>query len=260
MTVLATQKQNSLNSKTHTMSPLRVAPWLLVVVAIALVLMSLAGNAMRLHDLPGGILLYELLSVDSETSLATWYSVLALSLAALLAASIGYVAWTSRQKQSALVWGAVCIVFLLLSADEGAMLHERIGRQVKMEGTFHHARWILLWLPLASVPAMILPIKLWRISRRTTIGLIIGGCVFLLGAVGVEMSNAALRAQLEAEAGTQTANIHRDHWGYIVGTHIEELLEKVGVIICIAVMARHLQLQFRNRTSGQSSTIAGTNQ
>ena len=73
------------------------------------------------------------------------------------------------------------------------MFHERFGYRVNVDGQFHRARWIILWLPIALAVGGLALSMIWRISHRLVIGPGIGANVFLAGAAGMEVLNSSYR-------------------------------------------------------------------
>jgi len=222
----------------------------LVVCTLGLAVLSLISNVMWAEQIRGAQSAIELFSVDREGSLPTWWAV-------LLLASVGGLTWlvslsrTSASLTEKLAWWILAAGFIFLSVDECCMLHERIGSKVKLQGSLHHARWILLWLPPAILIAGVVFWRLWRASKKLVLGMTLGVVVFLSGAVGAEMFNASYRYQqetntrqevIDAHAAGDTDFIERDwrigstYYPYTFGTVIEEFLEGIGPIIWIAVL------------------------
>lgn len=237
--------------------PLRfgVRPRRLVVflIACAVVLsgLSLAANIMAAEQAEGAEFAVSLFSVDREGSFPSWWSV-------LLLAAIGGLAFVRMQQQPGLsarvrlVWCVLALGFLFLSADEACSLHERFGSQFDWEGSLHHARWVFLWLPLGLLVAGFVLVQLWRSSRQLMIGLLVGGLIFICGAVGMEMLNAQYRYYAEGGVpnlsllpGGGSAYEAENNWRvgsmyypYVYGTALEELLEMLGAVTWFGVMLR----------------------
>ena len=219
--------------------------FILVMGVVAITLLSLVANVLALRGIPHADKLQAVFSVDAEESLATWWSAITL-------AGLGLVTWCvghRRNDEQAIqrwAWRLLAAGFVFLSMDEACKLHERIGGLVSVEGTFEHARWILLWLPLAAISASLIFWKLWRSSPRVVVGLIIGAGVFLTGAVGVETFNGVNRVHAEieaaqlAESGAQVAGpidrTGKANLTYVLGTAVEECFEMLGVVVWYGVL------------------------
>lgn len=239
---------------------------LLLIGVAVLTVLSLISNLLWLQgsSLAKGLRL--LLSVDQEMSLPTWWSSATL-------AGLGVLTWfvgQGREFDSRIehfAWALLSFGFIFLSIDEFCMLHERIGGLVPVDGLFKHARWIILWLPLGGMVGSFVLWKLWRTSRQTVIGLILGAVVFLSGAVGVELFNTVTRRQAEYQADVQALDATQsaeaqDKTGkrnlpYVAGTAVEELLEMLGVVIWFGVMIRARDEVERAKSGGEPSDAQG---
>jgi hypothetical protein len=114
----------------------------------------------------------------------------------------------------------------------------------------HHGRWIALWLPPAVVIGMLLAAKFWRSHRHLVVGLAVGAIIFLSGAVGVEMLNAAnryradqrLMAPPELVEDRQQSFVplewrrDRAYYPYVLGAGLEEFLEMLGPVVWLWVL------------------------
>lgn len=215
---------------------------------LVLTLLSLLANVMWIERWPAGGMALALFSVDREMSLATWWS-------SLVLAGLGVLTWLIYRQRGAmsrtdrLAWYALAGGFVFLSADEACMIHERIGGKIKLQGVLHHARWLLLWLPLGGVLSGLVLWRLWRSSRYLVIGLTFGIVVFLVGAAGVEVFNAGHRYRTEQKQTTVPVNAEpgqpfvpsdwrrdRSYYRYVAGTSVEELLEMLAPIIWLWVL------------------------
>jgi hypothetical protein len=170
---------------------------LLVTGAVVLSAISLIANTLNVFDFPGSRMLVGIFSVNEENSVATWWSTIVLAALGVLTALVGN--FTSGNGRRKAIWYLLAFGFVFLSLDEGAMLHERFGYLINVDGQFHHARWIILWLPLALAIGGLALSMIWRISHRLVIGLGIGAIVFLAGAVGMEILISSFRFETESE-------------------------------------------------------------
>lgn len=134
-----------------------------------------------------------LFDMDSEISLYTWYSTtILLFVPACLLAFIGY-----RKKQSgdkhAWTWWVLSGVFLFLSIDDGAMIHEKLstinrltGLQDLLGGGIFAWSWWVIYLPIAIVLVVILFRWFLSLPRRTQAFIGIGVLVAFAGQIGME--------------------------------------------------------------------------
>jgi hypothetical protein len=239
----------------------------MVGITLTLCLLSLAANVMWIEKFPGSGTALALFSVDREMSLPTWWSTLVL-------AGLGLVTWlvsvhqVKRWRQRAACW-ALAGGFLFLSADEALMLHERLGGKVSLKGGFHHARWILVWLPAALLAAVVVLGLLWQTSSSLVVGIVVGMTVFLSGAVGLELLNSNLRYQAEQRTQVETApdamaqaafvpndwRRERVYYPYMLSTTAEECLEMLGAVIWMGALMRFQQAP---GTSSASKPVRAT--
>lgn len=219
---------------------------ILILGAIALIIADAIAFSMWSSDARFSGMAMLLFNLDTERNIPTWFST-------VLLAYLAIVAWDivprGAGKVTCVAYAALAGVFLFLSADESAQLHERFANLIEVDGTFAKARWVLLWLPVAGVVGMALALAMWRSSRRLVIGLAIGATIYLTGAVGVETINTYNRdveaRKLEA-AGvgvgtTRKYDLSEDRygaetWRYTLGTAAEEGLEMAGLITWCAVL------------------------
>lgn len=125
--------------------------------------------------------------LDSEAGLGTWFAVLQLALAAAIAGLIAVSQRAGREPWRG--WAALALVLTVMSIDEQVLLHESLGRVGARLGVtiagqqlwFVPALLVVLIVGLSMLPFVI------RLPRRTRRGLLGGGALYLLGAVGLEV-------------------------------------------------------------------------
>jgi hypothetical protein len=187
----------------------------------------------------------ELFDLDGEANLPAWFSS-----AQLLAVSFFFF-FRARQcdpahGRSPLLFWIVGAVFIFLSADEGAVIHEKITPALtrfswvpRFRGD--HGVWIFVY-GLAGV-ALFLTLRrhliaLWNDHRRETYLMVVGLC-FWLGAVGLEI------VVYQFLGATRTPRL------YPIEVAFEELFEMVGAsVILYAAVLMVLPRAERARGSG----------
>lgn len=182
-------------------------------------------------------LLFERFNVDAETSVPTWYSVMLLMSLAVVAFVI---ARTTRTQPGTghRWWYAMAAVFLYVSVDEGSALHEIAFQPMQRLLGVTSGPLLFAWvvpaiLAVIVVAAIFLKFFL-RLPVPTRTSLLIGGIVFLVGAIGMEMVAGSLVYVL-AEPGSGSS-LSLD---LLAG--IEEALEMVGAILVLRALLLHLQ-------------------
>lgn len=163
-----------------------------------------------------------------ERNPSTWFSAAQLALAAVLAWAVG------RERPDAGRWNLVAAVLLLLSVDEVATFHEKLGGLPVIPGIGNRA-WAGAGLLLAAVVAWALLPWALRLESRLRFALVVGAVVYVTGAVGFE----ALASLRERE----------DTVFWTVST-VEEDFELLGVYVVVRQLLAHL------RATGRKLTVA----
>ncbi len=201
-----------------------------------LVLMSLLAVAMygadnilltMQLDQPSSILT-QIFFLDRETSVPTIFNF------ALLVASCGLLFFVTRlaflfENAQKYQWLILGVLFLWLSFDEAAQVHEKITplmrRLIDTSGVFHFA-WVIPAMAFVAIFAIIYLSFLKALPSRIARLMILGGVLYVSGAVGMEMFG-----------GWATASGLRPTWIYVWAVTIEEALEMIGVtVFCTAIL------------------------
>lgn len=214
--------------------------------AIALIAVSLAGMLWG-QNAPGGVpfdgfgRLMASLSVNAEAALPAWYSSALLLLCAALCADVARTTGPRLQRRR---WTVLAVLFVYLSADEAAQLHEIGTNVVDRAGvkTGLAFSWVLLAVPALLVLGVLMIPFLRSLPRRTVAGMLVAGCVFVGGAVGLELPGSLIYST----AGPDTA-------AYALVTSVEELCEMVGTIIFAWTVADHQRRRGVPFWTGESS-------
>ncbi len=212
----------------------QIAPgWLfriLALAAIVLVVLSLIAIALRHSDLhqhwTGFVQLFHL---DMERNIPTWFESAVLFLDALLLALIARHEIADRSRWR-FYWALLAAIFLLLSLDEIAGLHERLITPVREAlgagGPFYFA-WIIPVGGAVIVLGFAYLRFLMALPRRSFRLFTLSATLFIGGAVGVEMVGGAY---YEAQGHTPI---------YDLITAAEEILEFAGAITFAHALADH---------------------
>jgi len=163
-------------------------------------------------------LVRQLVALDEENNLPTWYSsflLLAASMVLLVKRTTIRTGSTAEgtlpDRREERFWGVLAAGFLVLAIDEVAGLHE----------SFHSAIDTLWAWPasvlVAACGVYFVPL-LRRLPRRTMLLHVLSGIIFIGGALGVEIIGAPM------DADTLT---------YEVTVLIEEGMEMLGVILFV---------------------------
>src|SRR5690625_775722 len=160
----------------------------LIVVAVVIILIALAS--LLGHQRTEGRLSENLhvvfwyFDVGREYNLATWYNSGLWLVMGALAAAIA-VARPALHRS----WWLLAGVALFASVDEYLEVHERLdvpgdvlAQHLPVEIGF---TWVLVWAPIALVVGALLLRLVLSLPRRATLGVLLGGALFLTGAVGI---------------------------------------------------------------------------
>ncbi|UYY57036.1 hypothetical protein [Sphingomonas sp. S2-65] len=175
------------------------------------------------------------LSLMRDDSIPTWVSsFLLLGCGVLLAVSARAAAESSPLYVKS--WLLLALVFLCLSIDEVAMVHEltgiilrKVDPSVRQLGSVFRYSWVLVAVPVLAVLGAVLLRWFLSLDPRTKIQFTLAGILYLGGAVGMEMINAGLESAADGHNGPL----------YALSTALEETLECVGLLTFIhALMDR----------------------
>jgi len=178
-----------------------------------------------------GFGLIPLFDFDTEQNLPTYFSV-----QIIVASAICVLAHTLHKRSSGLAWSgvgiAIAAVIFLVSVDEFASVHERIGGSlsyyVETEGVFHHA-WLI---PYLFAAVLLAPIALkWLLSLPATLAIrvVYAGSLYLFGAVGLEMIAGVIESSSSISENVQAASL-------FATMPMEECLEMAGMALFLVFM------------------------
>ena len=177
--------------------------------------------------------------LDTEASLPTWFSA-CLLLAAALSLLFIAVQVNRQQRRKAIPWFLLSVIFLVLSLDEVAMLHEwlsaYLSARMDNSGVFYFA-WTLPALVVCVAGLICFVPFILSFKGLDRVILIASAVVFLSGAIGMEMLGGA-----EAQA----AGIDTLHYRLFVT--VEEGLEYAGVLLFLWFILRRARAEHGETT------------
>jgi hypothetical protein len=233
---------------------------IIVIAVLAITLVGLAARfAMYMWGQEGYLEALRIFDVGEERSIPTWFESIQFLLCSILLAVVA-VAKKQRNDRYTLHWSFLSIIFLLLSLDEVASIHEAIGQQ--SERLLHSATGFtpggaikFFWVVPGTIFVIIVLLaylrflaNLPRTSRRM---FLFAGALFVLGALGIEM----LTAQVVSSSGA-IANWIASSSGGIVGrenasaiptilkglqTSVEEMFEMLGLTAFIYALLVYIR-------------------
>jgi len=199
----------------------------LVPAIVALNLLNAAAVLVYHHHNNSGGRFFRTFSLDREANVPSWFSSALLLTAAALLAVVAVDA-LARKAPWARHWAGLSLVFVALSLDETAEIHERIGSWLRahlhLHGPLHYAG-VVPALALALFVGVAYLRFLRALPRLTRLGILLAAGVYIFGAAGVE---AASGWWAEGHGSRSTA--------FLLVSTIEENLEMIGTTLFILVL------------------------
>lgn len=227
------------SSHRFTIQPAKVAK-LFLAATIILMLLSLWGQRYRFF---GGFdignstneffldLFINIFFVNNESNIPTYYNSMILAVVAGLAFLIASAKFAEKDKYR-FEWVLLGLVFLYLSMDEAAIIHEKFSKLFKDlpdYGGLLHYKWLYAGIAAILVLTVLFIRFYLHLDNKNKILFPLAGFLFLFGAFGGEVFSGRY-----AEAHG-TKNIP-----YTLMTHGEELLEHLGIILMIYILLRYI--------------------
>jgi hypothetical protein len=171
-----------------------------------------------LDGFPGRVPLVRLFYLDNELNVGTWYSSFLLALDGVLLALITLAKISSRDRH-VLGWAALSLIFLYLSLDETASLHEiSYGIGEHIPGPVYVVALIPA-LAVTSIAALAFLRFLAALPQDTRRWFLIAAALLVGGAVGVEIVNGWISYLSDHETAL-----------YVLTSSTEETMEVMGEI------------------------------
>jgi hypothetical protein len=226
----------------------RLIALVLGIIAIYLSAQSLFGEYILQNVLHGGsdsvpALLLDEFSVNAEQTIPTWFQVVMLLSIAVLLAAIALAKRTEKDRYAP-YWTALAAIFLYLSMDEGAAIHEIVSEP--LHTAFHTGGllafgWQILAAPLVIIVGLLFLRFVLHLPSGTRNLFMLAGVLYVGGALVVD----AISASQVPASGELTLS-------YLAIGTLEELLEMLGMIVFIYALlsyiaAMHYEYAFRSR-------------
>jgi hypothetical protein len=230
-----------MRTPTITVSPARIAFALgsaVVVLAVASLFAPVLWFGFG-HDHVRGLspLMQSLFDLNSEANVPTWFSSSALLVASLLLAAVGFVE-RARGRRDVGYWLVLSGIFLFISVDEVARLHERTTvplREALGAGGVLYYSWVIL----GGAFVLALAVAYWpflrRLPSRTRILFVTAAVLFVGGALGVELIAGYYRDLIGPS--------YRDGLLEVALSNLEEVMEMLGVVVFVFGLLSHLRSQ-----------------
>src|ERR687883_1117685 len=207
---------------------------LLAVFVPAIVLLNIA-NAIAVflyhHRHHHGGRFFQEFSLDKEANVPSWFSSALLLTAAAMLALVALDA-LGRKARWGRHWAGLSVVFVVLSLDETAEIHERIGSWLRahlhLHGPLHYAG-VIPMLALALFVGITYLRFLVALPASTRLGIVVSSAIYISGAAGVE----AISGWWAEGHGSKST-------GLLVLSTFEENLEMIGTTLFILVVLAYL--------------------
>ena len=218
-----------------TISPTRTTQ-VLTLAVLCLTLASVAGQFSKyyLDDFLGRGTFIALFSIDREHNIPSWYASSTLLLCAVLLATIG-LAKKQDGARYVLHWIALSIIFLYVSVDEGAEIHELLTSPLRSAlnvSGFLHSAWVIPGAAFVLILALAylrflrdLPANTWRLF-------LLAGCLFVGGALGMELIS-----------GRYADSYGLENMTYAMLATVEEFFEMLGVVVFLYALMSYVSSQ-----------------
>jgi len=211
----------------------------LTAVVLCLILAHVASQAIYLmgHDVQLGF--YKQFHLDMENNIPTWYTSSALLLCAGFLAGIGLYKKQVGDRYAG-YWLGLAIIFLYLSVDEAASLHEMTVRP--LQAALHPDGylswpWVIPFGTFAIIIGLVYLRFLASLPRWTRYQFIIAGTLYVGGALGLEM----MAANYVSLYGGNTTT-------YRILYTCEESFEMLGIVVFIYSLASYMSQHVKKVT------------
>lgn len=179
--------------------------------------------------------------IGGDETVPTWFSSLLLLICTILLL-LAARAERNQPYPATRHWQGLALIFLALSIDETAALHEwssSLLATLELKGIFYYS-WVLFGLGFVLLFCLAYSRFYWRLPQRLKIQFFLAAALYVGGALFVEMINA----RQEYLFGAQTLT-------YQAMTAVEELMEMCGILVFINALLGHLE----NRLSSLTVTL-----
>ena len=237
-------------NRTRNLIPARAVFAALMVTIIGLTVLNLVSFALQQWTTDNYWLsevvqsLVRLFDTNGEANIPSWYSS-----SALLAASALLFVIATLKAQTAddyvLHWKCMGLIFLYLSLDETAVIHEMLSKP--LQALLQTSGWLYYpWVLVAGFGIILLSILyakfLLHLPAKIRRGCLLAGITFVCGAIVVE----CFQAKQHSIGQNSAVDV-------LVTTTIEEFLEMTGIALFIHTLLQYLNEQLPGQTSAAAA-------
>ncbi|PWN01125.1 hypothetical protein DJ010_19945 [Nocardioides silvaticus] len=171
--------------------------------------------------------------LNAEANLAAWFQALPLLLASLVTLGLA-MHYRAQRAPLAGRWGVLSGLFLLMSVDELAQLHDLftgpLRRRLDLDFGILYFTWLLPAVVFLAFAAWYFLPLVRSLPRTISLRLVVSMVVYFGGAVVVEMLSGVV-----AESGRRSTP-------YLIVQTFEETCEIVGLLLALGTLVRMLHL------------------
>lgn len=175
--------------------------------------------------------------LDQEANIPTFYASAAILLCAVLLALIAIIR-RKQAKRDYLYWAGLSAVFLFLSIDEFATIHEYLVKPLRnalhLSGIFYFA-WVIPYIVVGFILFLVYLRFLFSLPQKVRNLFIIAGIIYIVGAAGFEMVNV----YWSNHYGEKNAS-------YALLTSCEEILEMLGILVFIHALTTYIASELQD--------------
>src|ERR671938_701566 len=212
-----------------------VTPRVLLAVFVPAIVLLNVANAIAVflyhHRHHHGGRFFQEFSLDREANVPSWFSSALLLTAAAMLALVALDA-LGRKARWGRHWAGLSVVFVVLSLDETAEIHERIGSWLRAHLSLHgplHYAGVIPMLALALFVGIAYVQFLVALPASTRLGILVSAAIYVSGAAGIE----AISGWWAEGHGSKST-------GLLVLSTFEENLEMIGTTLFILVVLAYL--------------------
>ena len=221
----------------YTMDPKRIFKQLFIITLFLLFahVLGVISTYYFNHDQVFGLV--PLFNLNHEANIPTFYQCFALLACSVFLAVIAN--FHHQNGESYFYWGSLAVIFLFLSVDEFAMLHERLvlpfRTMFNATGVLYFA-WVIPYAVLVALVGILYLRFLLRLPHRTRMLFVLAGIIYVSGALVLEMADGYFVSK------------KIDNIGFAIVNTIEEYLEMFGIIVFIYALQDYLGRTFGGLT------------
>ena len=215
-----------------TLNPRKIIKLLLLITVILIVIHTIILIIYYLVGDPEKFDFIRMFDLDMERNVPTLFSSVLFCISAFLFYLLSHSSLHTKPHDSK-YWKGLSFIFIFLSIDESAKIHEQIGDFTKqfIDATgYLHYPWVISYTILILILGVIYLKFFLKMPRKVFYAFILSAVIFLTGAIGFEL----LGANESSQHGTTSIL-------YSIFYTIEESLEMFGLVYLISILLSLLE-------------------